>query len=155
MTEPIRPFDWWMLAIEVGVLLLVAYEVGVTIFNQAQAAKRRKTLRAIETEVSNLVASGESLKKFVPEYNAHAHDLQWPKSVDNWVENAEAYLTPLSSKALSEFNSYAQPNLRYRDFQLQSGHIMHASGYVGDMLEKLNMKLENLRRIANKVEDYF
>ena len=32
--DPIRPFDWWMLAIEVGVLVLVAYEVGMTITHQ-------------------------------------------------------------------------------------------------------------------------
>jgi len=30
-TKPIRPFDWLMLAIEVSVLLLIAYVVGATV----------------------------------------------------------------------------------------------------------------------------
>lgn len=152
MTEPIRSFDWWMLAIEVGVLLLVAYEVGVTIIHQIKEAKRRKVLRKIEAEVRKLVAAGEELKKSIPYDNAHG--VEWPETVDGWVENVEAYLTPLSSKALSEFDSYAHPNPRYRDYWAQ-GRILHASGYIGDTLERLNMKLENLRRIAHRCEDYF
>lgn len=153
--EPIRPFDWWMLAIEVGVLLLVAYEVGATIFSQIQGAKRRKSLRRIEAEVRNLISFGEALKNHVPEFNAQVHGLDWPNSVARWIEKVEAYLTPLSSSALCEFQSYAHPNLKYREFQLQSGHIMYASGYLGDVLERLNMKLENLRRIARDTSAYF
>ena len=149
--ESIRPFDWWMLAIEVGVLLLVAYEVGTTVTHQIKEAKRRKTLHEIEAELRRLIVSGEAIKKAIPEY---IPDLDWPNSVHKWVEDVEAYLTPLSSKALSEFNSYAHPNPRYRDYQGQFGHIRHASGYSGDMLETLNMKLENLRRIAQNPDSY-
>ncbi|MGD0732968.1 MAG: hypothetical protein ABR956_17015 [Terracidiphilus sp.] len=154
--EPIRPFDWWMLAIEVGVLLLVAYEVGVTIIHQIVEYKRRKRLRQIEADLRRLIAAGEAIQKQVPPHYVSRNDLAWGDSVRNWIATVDADLARKSSaKAVAEFSSLAHLNPQHRMYIGVFGRFQHASGYTGDMLQQLNGRLDNLRRIAQSCAEYF
>jgi hypothetical protein len=126
MSEGIRPFDWWMLGIEAAVMILVAYEVGVTIFQQITGAKRKKRLRGITSKLRGFITSGENALNSPDSWNARI------ASGRAWTADVETYLASQSEKALEEFR-----------------------WGTGPVSTELQVRLDNLHRISQNAENYF
>jgi hypothetical protein len=154
MTEEIRPFDWWMLVIEATVLLFVGYEVGLTIFHQVTGASRKKAIREIEARLRDFIASGEAIRDQAPE-GAQAYNAEWVESVKTWIADTDSYVAAKSGRAAVEFRRTPALDVRQRQRITRWGQISYLSGSMGDSLQLLNLKIENLYRIAQRCEDYF
>ena len=157
MTEPIRPFDWWMLAIEALVLLFVGYEVSVTIVHQIQGKIRSKRLREIEKSLRSFLSSGIAIKNKVSRWTTTStYDEEWVQSIKSWCIDVENYLDRQNSEnAANEFRHVALLSQDQRQHLDDHGSIFHISGHMGDMFQLLSVRLENLHRIAQHCEDYF
>jgi hypothetical protein len=154
MFEGVKPFDWLMLIVEVLVLIFVGYEVGVTIANQIQRAKRQKKLREIEAILRSFVLSGEMVKRSVPG-SPYDYSNEWVQSGKEWMKKVEEYLGQSSDKALIEFRRMTIISHEQRKHITADGQIFYIAGSMGDAFQLLCMRLENLHQIAHKVEDYF
>jgi hypothetical protein len=89
MFEDVRPFDWLMLVVEILVLLLIGYEVGITVWHK-RAVRRRMAAAVL------LMRRGEEIEAAVPR-SANidvAAVALWKESVDAWMTetNGEAAL---------------------------------------------------------------
>jgi hypothetical protein len=126
MSEGIRPFDWWMLAVEAAVLVLVAYGELVTLVQQITGAKRKKRLRRITSELRGFITSGEEARNRLDSWNARIARAR------TWIADVEGYLKPRSEKAFEEFR--------------------WGSGPVST---ELQVRLDNLHRISQNAEHYF
>lgn len=122
MSNPIRPFDWWMLGIEATVLLLAAYGTVVMVTHQIQRRARNKKLHIIAARLRSLIASGEKTKNAVPDYGDQ-YNSEWINSANSWIADVEKYLTSYSSeRALIEFRRVTNLDSQQRKHIGKSGH---------------------------------
>jgi hypothetical protein len=68
MLEGTRPIDLWMLVIELLVLLLIAYEVGIGIFRSRQDKKRAQQVQARSEKIREVITAGQKLQHDVPRF---------------------------------------------------------------------------------------
>ena len=107
-------------------MILVAYEVGVTIFQQITGAKRKKRLRGITSKLRGFITSGENALNSPDSWNARI------ASGRAWTADVETYLASQSEKALEEFR-----------------------WGTGPVSTELQVRLDNLHRISQNAENYF
>jgi hypothetical protein len=77
-----------------------------------------------------------------------------------WVREVQEYLhghgDPQNpAKAMFVFQDLSYLRQEQRHFVGRDGQIVYASGPVGDYVQVLSKRLDNLRRIADRMEDHF
>jgi hypothetical protein len=141
MFEGVRPFDWLMLAVEVAVLLLVAWEIGRDIWHKRKMSARYNALFERLDEGQKLHWSFPQLG---PNACNRAERLEWENSAKNWIRETAVFLRRYSPKAATMFlrevnDSYFSDVVNNPDFWLTA----------------LFERLRNLREIMEKCDIYF
>jgi hypothetical protein len=140
--------------LELCVLLLIAYEVGIGIKRHRQEKRERKRLNGIVTALTSLMQDGQaiqvSLGRQVEQQGA------WAITVTKWSDRVGAYLSTLSPSAVAAFSLVVAPvaqNMRlYRE---PNGSAFQIGGLTLEAYESLLAKLDNLRTITKNPEAYF
>jgi len=136
MFRDVRPFDDLMLAIEVLVLLLIAYEVGSGIWQRIRRHRRSRRLLGC-------FSKGQALQASVPAENAETEE--WLRNLKEWTDKTNNLLARYSPQASAAFlHSHSTVAGHYR------GVARTAQTAMAELLERL----ENLRAIMERPEVY-
>ena len=138
MFSEVRPFDWIMLAVEVLVLALIAYEVGVPLYKRKKTSERTKIL-------FSLMSEGQAILRKAPSVGQFTEADRWAKSVDSWTVKVENQLTAYSPQAAVAFAQAVKLDVR----------IPHVAPGVELHYRIITEKLENLRNITEKADVYY
>jgi len=106
MFNEVRPFDWIMLAVEVLVLALIAYEVVIPLFQRKKTYKRKKELFSLMSEGQTILRKAPSAQQQFTEAD------RWAKLVDSWIAKVEKQLTMYSSEAVVAFAQAVKMDVR-------------------------------------------
>lgn len=149
--EPVRTFDWWMLAIEGVVLALIAVEVflfsGPEWMHKRKAAKKAKLLLPV-------LKSGELLRDLAS-VNPNQHNNKWREDFLKWDKETQEFIAKLSPRALSAFRHVVYIGGADRAVLTPSGQFYPAHGLFGDAHQLLQGRLSNLQKIMGNPEVYF
>ena len=141
MIEGTRPIDWLMLVIELLVLLLIAAETIVQLWNWVNKKRIVKKLQA-------LFARGDELEHKAPAANIPESDCdKWIEGIVRWIGDTENYLKEsCSAPAAISFT------LDTTDF---SGvHYRYVASYAHSAYLTLKMRLANLNSIIRSLDSY-
>jgi hypothetical protein len=138
LSHEYSPFDRF---IELGVFVLIAYEVWVT-FSHRQKIKSRLGAMLV------LMQKGEVVEAAVPRAgNLDVSAIStWNESVNAWVTETSNFLTRHSPTALAIFTHHVGAT-----GMLYGGITKDARDYYDLLLARMN----NLRNIMEKVDVYF
>jgi hypothetical protein len=153
LVEPIRPFDWWMLGIEVAVLILIAIEVRV--FAAPEWIHKRKAKKHLKA-ISPLLEDGHQLLASFPmAWNLPTEEtFAWIERVKTWGRHTEERLATLSLLAAMIFSFTSNAGMSGRSVVGKDGRTIHLSGATGDAYQIFQSKLRNLQQIMAKPEVY-
>jgi hypothetical protein len=142
MFEGSRPIDRVMLVIELLVLVLIAWEVGVGILERCEAKKRRKIVEQRRNEMRDAMVEGQRLLQTVPKLMEPI--AKWASDVDAWERETQELLRSYSAQAETAF-------------LIDTSFVPSTIGAIPDPRRygKLMMRLQNLRAIIEKPEVYF
>jgi len=144
MFDEVRPFDWVMLAVEILVLLLIAYEVGIGLWRNR---KTRNYLSALHGQMRK----GLDLQTTAPSVGMGETDAvrAWLRAVPGWVEETNTLLSGYSAQASASFlhKPHGEQAGRENDYRgiYHYGRLQYA-----ELVERLN----NLRTIMEKPDVY-
>ncbi len=158
--ESIRPFDWVMLAVEVLVLALIAYEVWVGFHERRIKRLRERFLTGKRELLSEFSFEGESLRRKVPQHlgaESNGPEREWCDLADSWGKLTVESLEQISPKAAIAFNivrDYGGPMTIARTPNSAGIPFMVGSPtcYV---YQRLIGQLANLTEIMEKADFYF
>jgi hypothetical protein len=130
-----------MWIMEFLVLLLIAYEVGITIVGQIRSRRREKRKAILVT----WIARGQDILDSAPSdhYDPAVHT--WIPLVNSWIDSANEQLAHCSANAKVSFNRGSRETRTYNNV---------ASG-ARAQYANLAIHLENLRRIIEQPEVYY
>jgi hypothetical protein len=158
MFDGVRPFDWLMLIVKAAVLLLIIYEVGVTINGQIQARKRGK----VAAKLADFMFEGQTLAQTTPNrqlhQSAHYYDMftQWARGVENWRIDVAQHLSGLSPRAANAFLLITSSEANASNqVHLLDGGSFQLSGYERDIHQAHLAHIATLQHIIEKPEAYF
>jgi predicted metal-dependent hydrolase len=133
-----RPIDWWMLAIELLVLVVIATEAIISFVHwQARKTATKKALA--------LLLEGQQIQDRVPGRNQDEAAEEWNKEVGAWVTKTLTFLKGCSQQAEVTFNQL------HKSLPLSYKAALATEQLYG----WLYRSLENLQAIMEKPEIYF
>jgi len=133
-----RFLDISMWIMEFLVVILIAYEVGTTVWHKRKMRRRLARLFA-------LLASGQNLQKAAPFRHDDAYTKNWIVDVGKWIREATESLDGYSHQAATAFSQVKKSHPH------QPGINSVAGETYGDLLQYL----ENLRGIMEKPDVYY
>src|SRR5579863_1680120 len=157
------PFDRLL---EMGVFLLIAYEVVVNVVRHRKDHKREKHLSAIVRSLTELMDKGQQLRWKIPNPTEYGPTQivqeryvtkinEWLILVAGWREETNRFMLLHSVRASTTFllvvNSHAIDNL----VTPPNGWSFTLSGHIREMYQLFVAQLDNLRNIAERPEAYF
>ena len=143
--------------VELGVFLLIAYEVGLTVRHQWQNRKRAKIVAVL----SDFMFEGQTIARAVPnpDLPKNKYDYstisEWIKSVQVWRTDVAQSLSAYSSRVASAFLLITDAHNTDNVIQPLEGWSFHVTGGEREAYQTLLSHLDNLRRIIEKPEVYF
>jgi hypothetical protein len=149
MFDGVRPFDWIMLAVEVAVLLLIAFEIGAEIF------RKRKTKR-LSNKAFEFLQRSQLLKGSAPKTNSacgpkgpHGEKVvqSWLEAVEQWNQETVKFLESCSPQARAAFLVSEEEAFQQEILTVP----VDAQWWYGT----LSTRAMNLQRIAENPEVYF
>jgi hypothetical protein len=144
-----RPIDWWMLAIEALVLILIAGEAGIGIRHWW---KLRPPIKVVRKQISK----GQHLRQSIP---VHSHDenalWDWQNTVNAWSIETNETLAKFSIQAAAFFQLIVASSEVSPLVYGASGISFQLSGHSREAYQRLSIQLSNLRSIMEKPEAYF
>jgi len=151
--EPIRPFDWWMLGIEVAVLILIAIEV--CIFAAPEWIHKRKARKHLKV-IALLLKEGHRIMAAFPSDFPHPTDrtFEWMELVEAWSDKVEESLGCISPFAAQTFSFAFEMGVNGRIVRQRNKAPMRLSGELGDSYQIFQSRLRNLQQIVAKPEVY-
>jgi len=158
--EEVKPFDWLMLAVEVLVLGLIAYEVVVARRERRAKRKREALLAERLSWLSGIVEEGEQLRRTTPHGGPSVSDeqrWQWVKSVDLWTQQTTDLLAEKCPKSAIAFG-LVKPTATPEAIVYPPNHLGAPFQVVGNTRVSylhLVARLGNLTEIMEKVDFYF
>jgi hypothetical protein len=153
LVEPIRPFDWWMLGIEVAVLILIAIEV--CIFAAPEWIHKRKAKKHLKAIAPLLKDGHRLLASFPAGWNLpNDETFAWIDEVETWGRQTEERLAVLSPLAAMMFSFTPNIGMAGRSVVDKDGRTVHLSGATGDAHQVFQNRLNNLQQIVAKPEVY-
>jgi hypothetical protein len=152
-----RPFDWLMLAVEVLVLGLIAYEVIVGVLRHSRKGQRRRRIGEITNTLSAFMEKGKTLQGGLP-CTELAKELEadlWMVEADKWATEAGEFLAGHSPTASVAFRLTPGTGTMALVVQNSEGATFTIDGRQRHAYQRLVSRLENLRGIIEKPEVYF
>jgi hypothetical protein len=100
MLEGTRPIDLWMLAIELLVLLLIAYEVGIGVVRSREDKKRAGLVCVRSEKIREIITRGQELQREAPRSGtAPMEAATWIDAEREWHKGTKALLESYSPQA--------------------------------------------------------
>ena len=147
LLEDVRPFDWWMLGIEVAVLLSILLFDGRSIWRERRqdrdALERKNLINKRVAALRDAMSKGQRLLLSVAPSGDPRVD-QWSQSASRWTEE-----TKLLLRAYSEHAEAA--------FMLRIVESPQKYGSIGAVFEYISVEsgVKNLRDIIERPDVYF
>jgi hypothetical protein len=141
MFEGVRPCDWLMLAVEIAVLLLIAWEIGRDIWHSRKMRYRYNALFECLDKGQQLHWSFPQLG---PDSCNRAERLEWENSAKTWIKETAAFIRRYSPRAATMF-------LR----EVNDSHFSDVVNNLDFWHTALFERLRNLREIMEKCDIYF
>jgi hypothetical protein len=131
--------DWWMLAMELLVLVVIAGEALLSLRSWYDKRKKRGQILA-------LISKGQGLEACPPGHTELARVNEWVRQVGTWITETDAFLKTCSPQASVEFQSnIGRPTVTY------PAMAPGAEPWYKTILVRLN----NLRNIMEKPDTYY
>jgi hypothetical protein len=147
------PFDR---GLEIGVFLLIAYEVYDTHRARREKRKRQAHLNEMFAALSGFMGKGQQLQQSVPHPQVDAKRIpSWEASVRAWSAETTAFLDCHSPRASASFSLIVQAGNADSIVHLKDGNSFAVGGQFGECYRILLVQLDNLRQIMGKAEVYF
>lgn len=149
------PFDRFL---EIGVLLLILYEVLTGIRARWGESGQRKSRRQFVAELSICLDAGAALQQQVPnpyipsEYNGKL--LPWIKKIDEWVDQVNSILKNRTSAASTAFIIVANSHEMDCTVHFPERGICRLEGLERETYQRLLAHMRNLHRIIENPEAY-
>lgn len=146
--------------LEIGVFLLIAYEVIVGFVRHRSEANRQKRVGAILATLAGFMERGQELQENVPvPWKASDRDRsEWITSVKKWTADTSDFLiihTSRSGEAGVVFHLVTNAGLVDSVVQDSSGQSFTLTADVREVYQRLLVQLSNLRGIKEKPDVYF
>jgi hypothetical protein len=155
LSDSYGPLDRFL---EIGVFLLIAYEVIVGIVRHRGTTKRQRELGRIVASLSKLMDKGQALQGSVPDPSRADWPIleSWIKSVDAWSGemNAFLFLGARSARASASFTLILDSSASDRVVN-KPGESFNLHGPTRECYQRLLVQLSNLRGIMEKPDVYF
>jgi hypothetical protein len=138
MIYGVRPFDILMLVVEVLVLLLIAYEVGVNVWRD-----RRRTRRS--RKVLGQLTKGQKLQADAPVGSSvnNPSVVSWANTTTEWANETSALLSKYSEAASVSFLHVVGGANSSFGFGHINPYAQHAYILLQEQLNNLRSILEN------------
>jgi hypothetical protein len=140
--------------LEIGVLLLIGYEVVVGIRHRRTENRRRSLLNSMVFELSRRMSEGQRLQSTVPHQIDQAAFRPWVETVGAWAQETGAFLEGHSMRAYSAFSTVAAVG----DVRSVASSAEGSVVLLGPALQAyqgLVIRMNNLRGIIENAEAYF
>ncbi len=148
--------------LEIGVFVLIAYEVTVGILTRRKEHKRRLFLAGILADLSNFMEKGQKVQQAIPRPISDPttdatwkNITDWMDSVRTWNEETSTFLVHHSPRAYAAFSLVVGAKHADSVVYMQSGDSFPITGQFRECYQKLLVQLDNLRQIMGKPEAYF
>jgi len=149
------PFDRLL---EIGVFLLILYEVVSSIRLRRSDQSRRTLLGQRAMEISRLTTKGLRLKAEVPDPAQHQQDyrpvLAWEDAVRSWAQETNSFLARHSASASAIFLTIMD-SASVESAITYSGVPFRLTSDLREIYQRLVVQLSNLAQIARTPEAYF
>jgi hypothetical protein len=144
----------WDRLIELGVFVLIAYEVIVGIVRHRKEKKRQARLAAISSKLCALMDEGQKIREAaVPQWHEQT---EWMNAMRDWSERTSGYLSALSPSAAAAFGLVVDsPPNTTRAVRMKKGGGFNIAGPLLELYYSHSVQLNNLRGIIEKPEAYF
>jgi hypothetical protein len=152
------PFDRFL---EIGVLLLIAYEVVVGFLAHRKTKKRARLLNARRKAISALLEKGNALRHETPTNEEAAaervYPSAWMTAVNAWGDKVRTFLSQSSPSAANTFSLIRDSNASDNIVHLPNSHHdrFHVSGHLREHYQQLVAQLASLTEIMEKADVYF
>src|SRR5438876_697870 len=89
--------------LEIGVFLLIAYEVGVGIVRHRRTTKRKNELDRKVATLSRFMGEGQKIQREVPQQYDPVPIEEWTNAVNTWSRDTHGFLEKCSPRAAASF----------------------------------------------------
>jgi hypothetical protein len=148
------PFDR---VVELGVFILIAYEVVVGFTRHRKAAKRQREMDGRVSRVYDFVARGQMLQHAVPADGlvipgtpqavpTQTAAMQWRTDAQSWIMDTNAFLVACSPQASAKFLDDSRASF-FRENNIHRPETQ-------TLLETVNRRLNNLQDIMQNPSAY-
>jgi hypothetical protein len=132
------PIDWAMLAIEITVLAIIAYEAIHAATDRFRIGRRKEILL-------KLMSKGQAIFRSAPHISHPEMADGWNEQVDAWRQEAESVLSAYSPQAVETFNFTGPEVTNYN----------HIAAGTGSHYGAMRARLGNLRNIMENPDVYY
>jgi hypothetical protein len=139
MPEGSRAIDWWMLVIELLVLIVIAGEALLALRNWCN--KKNKVAKIFE-----LMAKGQQLQASAPTQQEAQLVGEWVGLVGTWQTKTNDFLRTCSPQASAAF---------FANFDVPTVHFAHIATGAHDYYITILVRLKNLRNVMEKPDTYY
>jgi hypothetical protein len=139
MSEGTRPIDWWMLAIELLVLIVIAGEALLTLWTWHN--KKNKVAK-----IFKLMAKGQQLQESAPTQQEAQRVGEWARLVGTWLTETNDFLRTCSPQASAAF---------LLNFDFPTVHYAQIATGAHDSYVTILVRLKNLRNVMEKPDTYY
>jgi hypothetical protein len=146
-----RPFDWLMFGVDFAAFLVGSAALFcLVLFEGSQWNRHRKAAKRIKP-IQPLLDKGRHLLNSIPETD---NWVQWIFDVEQWNDETATALYLISPSVCSAFT--LTPDLASAESVIHRGYGLpiRLEGDTRDTYQRLQIRLENLRKIVAKPEDY-
>ena len=137
-------------AMELLVVLMIAYEIRHTVLEKRAVRKRAVQVREKSDQILGQISKGQTLKKTAPKKESYEQDyervVEWVAAVESWITDTNRMLIGFSQRAATTFLDDA---LARTDASIPVDHKAR------DCYITLSHRLSNLRSIMERPEVYF
>ena len=150
--------DYWLLIVDVLVLLAILYFEGLAEFRHRADIRRRAFIDQKVLGLSALWDKGQRIRAIVPSsvtITEREKVPQWIAEVESWIKETESFLDGSSSRALKSFmcvTDAAKINPWVNDSPAAGFFVR---GEAQAVYQRMIVQLGNLRRIIERPEAYF
>jgi len=143
--------------LEIGVFVLIAYEVVVGICKRYKERKRRSYLDKMLAALSGFMKKGQQVRQSIPRpLSSQADEIQsWMASARVWSTETTEFLDHHSPRASVAFSLIVEAEKADTVVHPKEGEPFHVGGQFRERYQILLVQLDNLRQITRNPEAYF
>jgi hypothetical protein len=152
-----RPIDWLIVLMDCLAILVDFLVLAAILVLELPEWRHKRLADRSARALAPFLHSGRVLQSSVPyqEINMGTAMMNWVAQVESWTSATQALLAGLSPRASFAFTHIVNAGHADREVRRPDGSAFHLSGYFGDVYQVLQVKLNNLQKIAENPQAYF